>query len=143
MTGQSERVRGIIIERYLQPALKAGRKRISVRARDVLRDAEATADFPRGRTPMVCNVLLSKKLLEGTGLTIESTEGPHSLQSRTVVVHYTLVEPAMETTAYLTSTERAERFVTRMRDLLKDGVAEHGGAECFVQWLREDEGPER
>src|ERR1700679_1368613 len=89
---QSDRVRGIVIEKYVKPALSAGNTRLSIRARDVLKDAEATEDFPRGRTPLVCNVLQSNKLLNQAGLELDRVEGPPSRQSRSVVVHYRVVD---------------------------------------------------
>lgn len=140
MAGQSERVRGIVLERYLQPALRAGKTQISVRARDVLGDAEATPEFPRGRTPMICNVLRSGKLLKGTGLAIEREEGPPSMQSRKVVIHYKVEEPSLVKPA-IDGRARAEHFVRRMQELLGPGVAEYGGAEKFVRWVRYDEDP--
>ncbi len=45
---QSDLVQGIVRERYLQPAIAAGNTRLSIRVRDVLKDAEATADFLAG-----------------------------------------------------------------------------------------------
>jgi hypothetical protein len=152
---QSDRVRGIVMDRYVRPALSAGRTRISIRARDVLKDAEETQGFPRGRTPLVCNVLQSNKLLNEAGLEIESVDGPPSKQSRTVVVHYRLAEmgrvasvehrndfgvteePVSETPA-----QRAFRLTEKLRGLLKEELAEYGGGEAFIQWIRSEEGRE-
>lgn len=152
---QSDRVRGIVRERYVQPAIAAGNTRFSIRVRDVLKDAEATADFPRGRTPMVCSVLQSHKLLNETGLEIESIDGPPSRQSRTVVVHYRVAKhmvatdrsaklsadkpgPAVER-AVEAPAARAKRLSEKLRGLLKAELAEYGGAEGFVQWVRSDD----
>jgi hypothetical protein len=149
---QSDRVRGIVVERYVRPALRAGSTRISIRVRDVLKDAEASDDFPRGRTPLICNVLQSNKLLHETGLEIESVEGPPSKQSRTVVVHYRVVKPASSSIAVRrgdavtsdvavleTPAERAKRLTDKLRGLLKNELAEYGGAEGFIRWIRSDE----
>lgn len=149
---QSDRVRGIVQERYVQPAIAAGNTRLSIRVRDVLKDAEATPDFPRGRTPMVCSVLQSHKFLNETGLEIESIEGPPSRQSRTVVVHYKVAKhmgaadrsPAVQQGPV---TERvveepaakAKRLTDKLRGLLKAELAEYGGAEGFLQWIRSDD----
>jgi hypothetical protein len=141
---QSDRVRGIVLERYVQPALNAGRDRLLIRARDVLKDAEATQGFPRGRTPLVCNVLQSNKLLKEAGLEIERVEGPPSRQSRTVVVHYRVVSaraggengatpPPAETPA-----ARAFRLTEKLRGLMKDEIAARGGTEGFMRWVRSD-----
>ncbi len=140
---QSDRVREIVVQRYVKPALQAGSIKLSIRAGDVLKDAEATEDFPRGRTPLVCNVLQSKKFLDETGLEIESVEGPPSRQSRKVVVHYRLrdtqrnqMKPAA---AAETPAERAHRLTEKLRGLMKEEIAAHGGAEAFIRWVRSDE----
>jgi hypothetical protein len=143
---QSDRVREIVISRYVRPALEAGGSRLSIRARDVLRDAEATESFPRGRTPLICNVLQSQKLLRDAGLEIESVEGPPSRQSRTVVVHYRVAGPARIAVGSEPVSEspadRAHRLTEKLRGLLKDEIAAHGGAEGFIRWVRSDEDDE-
>jgi hypothetical protein len=150
VTRQSDRIRSIIQDHYIRPALRAGSVRLSIRARDVLKEAEATQDFPRGRTPTICSVLQSKKLLDENGLEIESIDGPPSRQSRTVVVHYRVVRPAKldsmthgEAAAEVseTSAERAKRLTDKLRGLLKKELAEYGGAEAFMRWVRSDEEP--
>lgn len=148
---QSDRVRGIVLERYVRPALDAGKTHLSIRVRDVLKDAEASDDFPRGRTPLICNVLQSNKLLRETGLEIEGVDGPPSKQSRTVVVHYRLSEPDTSTLQSPglkvsdglreTPAERAKRVTDKLRGLLKNELAEFGGAEGFIRWTRHDEEP--
>lgn len=140
---QSDRVRGIVMREYVKPALDSGNLKISIRAGDVLKYAEATADFPRGRTPLVCNVLQSKKLLEEAGLEIESIDGPPSRQSRRVVVHYRVSDPTRvqngSGSIVETPTERAHRLTEKLRGLMKDVIAAHGGAEGFIRWVRSDE----
>lgn len=148
---QSDRVRGIVIEKYVKPALNAGNTKLSIRARDVLKDAEATEDFPRGRTPLICNVLQSNKLLSEAGLELDRVEGPPSRQSRTVVVHYRVVKSdRTETEAFSGDSsrergvaedpaERAKRLTEKLRGLLKEELAEYGGAEGFMRWVRSDE----
>ncbi len=145
---QSDRIRELVAERYVRPALKNGNVRLSIRVRDVLKDAEATPDFPRGRTPLICEVLQGKKLLAENGLEIESVEGPPSKQSRTVVVHYKRSESvdspgvAFGTSNGETPAEWAKRLTDKLRGLLKEELAEYGGAEGFIRWTRdEDEDP--
>jgi hypothetical protein len=140
---QSDRVRGIVIEKYVKPALSAGNTRLSIRARDVLKDAEASEDFPRGRTPLICNVLQSNKLLSEAGLELDRVEGPPSRQSRTVVVHYRVAGPARAAAdperVRETPAERAHRLTEKLRGLMKDEITAHGGAEGFIRWVRSDE----
>jgi hypothetical protein len=148
---QSDRVREIVIEKYVKPALSAGNTKLSIRARDVLKDAEATEDFPRGRTPLICNVLQSNKLLSEAGLELDCVEGPPSRQSRTVVVHYRVAksdrnksklyggDSSREQDVLEDPAERAKRLTEKLRGLLKQELAEYGGAEGFMRWIRSDE----
>jgi hypothetical protein len=139
---QSDRVREIVKRHYVRPALQAGSSTLSIRAGDVLKYAEATDDFPRGRTPLVCNVLQSKKLLHETGLEIESVDGPPSRQSRKVVVHYRFVNAGRAQTnandVVETPAGKAHRLTEKLRGLMKDEIAAHGGAEAFIRWVRSD-----
>jgi len=144
---QSDRVRSIVRDEYVRPAVNAGSSRFSIRAGDVLKKAETNEDFPRSRTPLVCNVLQSKKLLNEAGLEIEKIEGPPSRQSRNVVVHYRVIDPARTVsnaagdsqTIIETPAERAHRLTEKMRGLLKEEIAAYGGAEGFIRWVRSDE----
>lgn len=146
---QSDKVREIVIQQYVRPAVEAGDTRLSIRAGDVLKRAEAISGFPRARTPLVCNVLRSKKLLERAGLQIESIEGPPSQQSRRVVVHYLVADPHRvaepvgdDIRPKETPAEKATRLTEKLRGLLKDEIAAYGGAEGFIRWVRSDEDDE-
>ena len=149
---QSDRVRELVVEKYVRPAVSAGKSRLSIRVRDVLKDAEATESFPRGRTPLICEVLQGKKLLNQSGLEIESVDGPPSKQSRTVVVHYRVMQPSplsltrrsdhaggSQQPVAESSADRAKRLTGRLNGLLKNELAEYGGAEGFIRWIRSDE----
>ena len=144
--GQSERVRGIVIREYVQPAVEAGEAHVSIRAGDVLKRAEATEGFPRARTPLVCNVLQSRKLLDEGGLEIERVEGPPSKQSRRVVVHYRVIDPTRAAGAVTRSgseapeerVRRAREAFEELRGLMKGTIEAHGGAEAFIRWVRSD-----
>src|ERR1700677_1291091 len=87
---QADRIRSLVAERYVVPVRKAGSSRLSIKVRDVLGDV-AKENFPRGRTPLICEVLQGKKFLTQQGLEIESIDGPPSKQSPTVVVHYRVI----------------------------------------------------
>jgi hypothetical protein len=144
---QSDRVRGIVVQQYVRPALDQGSRQFSIRAGDVLKQAEASEDFPRGRTPLVCNVLQSKKLLNEQGLEIERIEGPPSRQSRNVVVHYRVVDSNRSMSGAVDDSQttqespaaRAHRLTEKLRGLLKEEIAAYGGAEGFIRWVRSDE----
>jgi hypothetical protein len=142
---QSDRVREIILEKYVKPARRNGSETLTIRARDVLKDAEATSNFPRGRTPLVCNVLQSNKLFSEAGLELQSIEGPPSKQSRTVVAHYRVlaapqgVPPEIVKPVLETPSERAHRLTESVRGLLKDEIAAFGGTEAFMRWVRSND----
>lgn len=145
---QADRIRTLVAERYVLPVRKAGIRRLSIRVRDVLGDV-AKENFPRGRTPLICEVLQGRKFLRQQGLEIESIEGPPSRQSPTVVVHYRVVgdgdgagrsgvdaNPPKEDSA-----ARAERLTGKLFGLLKEELAEYGGGEAFIRWMRAEEEP--
>lgn len=150
---QSDRIREIIREQYVLPAINAGKTRLSIKAGDVLREAEKSPSFPRSRTPMICKVLEGKKLLTQNGLEIESVEGPPSRQSRTVVVHYRVNHPvdgsksrssrveAISSNGPETPEESAawaKRVTGNLRGLLKEELSTYGGGEAFMKWIRSD-----
>jgi hypothetical protein len=144
--GLSDRVRSLVTEKYVLPALRAGEIRFRIGVKDVLNDFSEKGDFPRFRTPVICQALLGDKLLTQNGLEIESVDGPPSKQSRSVVVHYRVVAsgnvsevgnftpPVLET-----AEQRAFRLTERIRGLMKDEIAAHGGTEGFIRWVRSDE----
>ena len=142
---QSDRIREIVVERYVRPALQAGESHFSIPAREVLKLAESSEGFPRGRTPLVCEVLQGKKLLDQSGLEIERVEGPPSKQSRRVVVHYRVLhnlsrgEVTAEPAVKEDSAAWAKRLTDKLRGLLKEELAEYGGAEGFMKWVRSDD----
>jgi hypothetical protein len=140
--GQADRIRSLVAERYVAPVRRAGSRRLSIRVRDVLGDV-AKENFPRGRTPLICEVLQGKKFLAQQGLEIENVEGPPSKQSPTVVVHYRVVGAggtASEPPASAeTPKERAHRLTGKLFGLMKDEIAAHGGAEGYMRWVRSDD----
>ncbi|HEX7729435.1 MAG TPA: hypothetical protein VF392_10395 [Terracidiphilus sp.] len=69
--------------------------------------------------------------------------------STTVTVHYRVADPkahtgvvdapAAEVAAAMPAEspeERAQRLTEKLRGLLKDEIAAHGGSEAFVRWVR-------
>jgi hypothetical protein len=147
-------VREIVRLDYVAKALASGKSRFQVSAREVLHKAEEDPNFPRARTPLICNVLQSKKLLEENGLEIEQIEGPPKRQSRRVVVHYAFRKdnagarirteaesvPGVAVEPEESPEERAFRLTEKIRGLMKDEIAAHGGAEGYFRWVRgEDE----
>jgi len=146
--GSSEQVRAVALERYVQPALRAGKTQFSVAVKDLMQDL-ATEGFPPGNTPQVCTALRKKTFLRENGLEIECVDGPPSKMSTTVVVRYRVARPGVQEKMreYLpeadgidasqeTPSARAYRLTEKLRGLLKEELAEYGGGEAFLRWVR-------
>jgi hypothetical protein len=149
--GSSNQVRALALERYLEPALRAGKKQFSVAVKDVLQDLVAQG-FPPSNTPQVCTALRKETFLREHGIEIEYVEGPPSKMSTTVVYHYRAtrqdeksnvrknqmesdeVDPNQETPS-----ARAFRLTEKLRGLLKEELAEYGGGEAFLRWIRSED----
>jgi hypothetical protein len=149
--GSSELVRDVAVDKYVRPARLAGRASFSIAVKDIMKDLESQG-FPRSNYPQVCTSLKTQKFLRENSLEIEKVEGPPSGLSTTVVVHYRLsgpeTAPAKSSTADLNpapaedSAARAKRLVDSLRGLLREELAEYGGGEAFLRWVRSDDDPE-
>jgi hypothetical protein len=158
-SGSSELVREIAIERYVQPAVSSGQRHFSIAVKDIMKDLESSG-FPRSNYPQVCTSLKTRRFLRENSLEIEKVEGPPSGLSTTVVIHYRVanfpVGPYPEHRSanceahgtdnaprpMETSAERAERLVSGLSGLLKNELAEYGGAEGFIRWVRSEDDPD-
>lgn len=144
-SGSSDLVRAIAAEKYVRPALRDGKRQITVAVKDVLRDLMAQG-FPATNTPQVCSALRTKEFLRDLGIEIESIEGPPSKQSTTVVYRYRAIEPRSPsaeskvereaTRPEETSEEWAHRVIGKISGLLKEELAGVGGGEAFIRWVR-------
>jgi hypothetical protein len=149
--GSSDQVRAIAKEKYVRPALDSGKTRFAVAVKDIWEDLVAQG-FPPANVPQVCTALRKKEFLRENGLEIESIDGPPSKQSTTVVVRYRVsgidshaqsMERAPDNNPTVTDGETAEEWALRVTDkirgLLKNEIAEMGGAEAFIRWVRSDD----
>jgi hypothetical protein len=153
--GSSDQVRAIAKEKYVKPALDSGKTRFSVAVKDIWEDLVAQG-FPPANVPQVCTALRKKEFLRENGLEIEGIDGPPSKQSTTVVVRYRVsgikslaqgMERAPDNKPTVADGETPEQWALRVTDkirgLLKNEIAEMGGAEAFIRWVRsEDEDDE-
>jgi hypothetical protein len=150
-SGSSEQVRAVALEKHLKPALQAGKSQFSVAVKDVLQDLVAQG-FPPGNTPQICTALRKKAFLREHGIEIEYVEGPPSKQSTTVVFHYRATsrvpmfakkinskEDARTMPAQEDPSAKAFRLTERLRGLLKEELAEYGGGEAFLRWIRSED----
>jgi len=149
--GSSNQVRAVALEKYLGPALRAGKKQFSVAVKDVLQDLVAQG-FPAGNTPQVCTALRKEAFLREHGIEIESIEGPPSKMSTTVVFHYRVARPGTQLASGENPSDgmqagvnqedpsaRAFRLTEKLRGLLKEELAEYGGGEAFLRWMRSED----
>jgi len=150
--GLSDQVRSVASEKYVIPAIRAGKSEFSVAVRDLMRHLEPLG-FPDRNWPQICTAIQAEKFLRAHGLEIESVEGPPKKQSPRVVVWYRVKRSptgAMEDDAQgqhrepeLSGTEdpgeRAFRLTEKLRGLLKDEIAAYGGGEAFIRWVRSED----
>ena len=156
--GSSDLVRSVTAKRYIQPAILAGKSRFSVAVKDIMQELQERG-FPPGNYPQVCTAIKTGKFLRENGLEIEAIDGPPSGLSTTVVVHYRVMNsgalvgrepesasssapPAAVNEPEETSQARADRLTEKLRGLLKDELAEYGGAEGFIRWIRSEDDDE-
>lgn len=152
--GLSDQVRLVALKKYVQPAIEAGKTRISIAAKELMRDLKPRG-FPDRNWHQICSAIQAEKFLRASGLEIETVEGPPSKMSSTVVVHYRVATPARtaikERTEGIpeqaqsdeTPEEWAHRVTGKLRGLLKEELAAYGGGEAFLRWVRgydEEEG---
>lgn len=148
--GLSDQVRSVALEKYVQPAILAGKTQFSVAVRDLMQDLRHQG-FPERNWPQVCSAIQAEKFLRVNGLEIEGVDGPPSKKSTTVVVRYRLVsaapqQPELDSLEVSqnpidqeTPEERAHRLTGKIFGLLKDELAEYGGGEAFLRWIRSDD----
>ena len=155
-SGLSERIRNLAKTKYVEPAIRAGKDRFSIRVSDIRNDLRAGAGgFPPSHNAQICSALKTTKFLRENGLAIETVEGPPSGQSSTVIFHYRVSSSDLKGTSPATDAgtgepsifvedpcARAFRLTEKLRGILKDELAEYGGAEGFMRWIRSDDDEE-
>jgi hypothetical protein len=146
--GSSDLVRRVTAERYVRPALSAGKSRFSVAVKDIMNDLQGTG-FPAGNYPQICTAIRTGKFLKEQGLEIEKVDGPPSGLSTTVVFHYKVAPPSIGPAPTTENSEpqedpraRARRLMEGLRGLLKEEFAEYGGGEAFIRWIRSEDDAE-
>jgi hypothetical protein len=142
----SDKVRALVREKYVKPALGAGRRRFSVAVRDLIPELVAQG-FPPGNTPQICTAPRKESFLREEGIEIESIDGPPSKMSTSVVFHFKVADSDLMTRSGYeqvpgagpsveTPEQRARRLSEKLRGLLKEELAEYGGGEAFLRWVR-------
>jgi hypothetical protein len=143
--GSSEQVRAVAVEKYVKPALEAGKTHFSVAVKDLMQEL-ASQGFPPANTPQVCTALRKKEFLRTHGIEIEAIDGPRSKISTTVVYRYRVQSKPLDSAGEQqvakgeeSPEEWAHRMTGKLFGLLKDELAEYGGSESFMRWVRSDD----
>jgi hypothetical protein len=136
-TGWSDKVRRLAEREYVEPARGSGDV-IRIRFGD-LKTKLLRMGFPQGHANQVASPLESAKFWKPLGLEMCSPKGqPRTVDS--VLEFRFLQEPkASPRKVPETASERARRLTEKLRGLMKDEIAAHGGAEGFLRWVRSDE----
>lgn len=145
--GLSDQVRAVALEKYVWPAIRAGKASFSVAVRDLMQDLQANG-FPARNWPQVCTAIQAEKFLRAHGLEIEGVDGPPKKLSTTVVVRYRVANPetkfgstgpqakAEQANSEETPEEWAHRMTGKLFGLMKDEIAALGGGEAYLRWVR-------
>ncbi len=148
--GLSDQVREVALEKFVYPALRAGKASFSVAVRDLMRYLQADG-FPSRNWPQVCTAIQAEKFLRAHGLEIEGVDGPPKKLSTTVVVRYRVADPgakpvstkpqasADNTNPEETPEQWAHRMTGKLYGLMKDELASLGGGEAFLRWVRSED----
>jgi hypothetical protein len=107
--------------------------------------------FPKNHPRQFCTALKKQSFLREKGLRLDHTERSSAGRSddgRHVVLHFTVdgrsesrvsTETTSETARQETAHERAVRLTEKLRGILKDELAEYGGGEAFLNWIRSED----
>jgi hypothetical protein len=138
----SERIRKRAWEGYINPQIRKGAERVSVQIRPLMKDMESKG-FPTNHPRQFCKALQKKSFLQEKGLVLERLDGPPSGTSTTVVLHFRVQNEVTRRStsqkASETPKEKAFRLTERIRGLMKDQVAAHGGAMGYLRWVRSED----
>ena len=151
-SGSSDLVRSVALDRFIKPAKAAGKRHFTIAVRDLMENLQSTG-FPRNNYPQICTSLQKQRFLQENSLQIDHIEGPPSGQSPTVVIHYRIAGENHDSVESTSSgaeeaespRERARKLAHKLRGLLREELAEYGGGEAFLRWIRseDDEMPSR
>jgi hypothetical protein len=141
MTGWSDRVREVAIRDYVQPA-RPTKSRIRIRLGD-LKKKMIGLGLPKNHANQVASPLEADKFWKPLGLEMCTPKG----QSREndTIFEFKFVDDSSDVAQHLaaeTPAERALRLTEKLRGLMKEEIAAHGGTDSFMRWVRSDEDEE-
>ena len=122
-------VRRYARERYIEPALRRGERKIQIRAGDVHKQLTL-----KNRVPLVCQALESEIFLKENKLVLEGKAGPPSGQSTTVVFTYKLAEEGQAEQPFAAEPPRRNLLnLLKLKGIGKELFASLGGGEKFIR----------
>lgn len=135
-TGWSEQVRQVADREYVEPARgHAAEVRIPF---GEFKAKLVKLGFPSGYANQVASPLESEKFWLPRGLEMVSPKNQPRRVDTVLEFRFVKREAAGEKRRE-TARERAERLTEKLRGLLKEEIAAHGGSEGFIRWVRSDE----
>ncbi len=130
----SDLIRKYAREKYIEPAISLGARKIQVRVGDVHK-----ALALKNRVPVVCQALESKTFLRENNLVLESKQGPPSGLSTSVIFTYRIADSVPTQPPPAAVDVAAENPSVRYLGLLqlkgvgKELFASLGGSENFIR----------
>ncbi|MGA1981234.1 MAG: hypothetical protein ABSG84_02090 [Acidobacteriaceae bacterium] len=135
----NEQIRKRAWEKYIAPQIQKGASAIVLPIRPLMKEMEAEG-FKTNRPRQFCTALQKREFLREKNLVLDRVDGPPSGTSTTVVLHFRYAGgSATSGVAGESPAQRASRLTEKLRGLMKDEIAAHGGAEGFIRWVRSDE----
>jgi hypothetical protein len=148
---QSQLVRDVAEEHFVRPAKARGLRDVVIPVKQ-LRDLLVPTGFPAKNIPQICSALEANAFRRANGFESVSVEGPASKRSTTVVFHFRFPDKEKATRSQShgqpsdvpveDSAARAKRLTGKLFGLLKDELAEYGGGEAFLKWMRSEDDEE-
>ncbi|MBV9745349.1 MAG: hypothetical protein JO099_16425 [Acidobacteriia bacterium] len=126
-TKDTDRVREYALREYIEPARRHGEITVRIVAGEVQK-----ALGLHNRSPLVCNALRSRKLLEQNHLALVKAEGPPGGMSTTMTFTYRLLDAGKEQTK-----PQADGLLS-LYGIGKEVFASLGGGEAFIRSEREN-----
>jgi hypothetical protein len=137
----NEQIRKRAWEKYIFPQIQKGALVIALPIKPLMKEMEAEG-FKTNRPRQFCTALQKREFLREKNLLLDRVDGPPSGTSTTVVLHFKYYGDRGGTASAVPVESAAERkllALDKLRGLMRDEIAAHGGAEGFIRWVRSDE----
>lgn len=147
---KSESIRKHAWLKLIEPKIRRGARQVTVEIDPLMSEMEAQG-FPGNHPRQFCTALRKQSFLREKGLHLDRVERSPSSKGddgRHVVLHFS-VDANLRSSAGSNQSEsaatretahqRAVRLTEKLRGILKDELAEYGGGEAFLDWIRSED----